>query len=252
GLRVGGEAEESKGTRGRFRRPRGRAARRGARPRGPGPLRDAREALRDGVHGALRSGRVRRGGRGLPLLLPPDRRDQPGRRRGGRDARGPHERRNAPDTALRHGGTEYEVVAAARPRGEDRLLRPHRTENGLRRSRDRDEGREGRGRVQGKRAQAVDHERPHRRHHDPLRPRPGGRDGLRRPAGRRRPLLRQAREEDGRHLSDHRRRAAGERLRPRRGPAGGRRKGARRRAWHARPWQDRDSRPGRRHRGGGL
>ena len=85
-----------------------------------------------------------------------------------------------------------------------------------------------------------------------LRPRPGGGDGLRRPHGRRRALLRQAREEDGRHLRDHRRRAPRGRLRPRRRPARRGGQGARGGARDARPRQDRDSRAGPRHRRGRL
>src|SRR5215208_368193 len=149
------------------------------------------------------------------------------------NAGGPYERGHAACRDVRHGGAEGAVGTVAGGRGEDRMLRPHRTRDGIRRLRDPDSGRTGRGRLLHLGAQAVGNERTDRWDHDPLCPRPRGRYGLRRRNGRRRDLLRQTRTEDGGHLRDHGRRAPRQRLHPGgRSPRGGR-EGAARRARHA-------------------
>ena len=86
-----------------------------------------------GLHGPVRTGGVRRGRGGLPLLLSPDRGAQPRRRRGRRDARGTHQRGHAAHRDVRHRGAEGAVGAAAGAGREHRMLRPYGTGDGLRR-----------------------------------------------------------------------------------------------------------------------
>src|SRR5918992_3891393 len=80
------------GTSGGVRRPGGGATRRRMGPRGTLSGGGLREAGWGRVYGAVRPGGVWRRRNRFPLLRVADRGDQSGRRRGGGDARGTHER----------------------------------------------------------------------------------------------------------------------------------------------------------------